>query len=73
MKTDGLMKLIKSLSDIAVRSWVVGEKGWVIVGVGAVVGGAAFIKLPCATACACWLFRKKGRKKEKRKKFYKML
>lgn len=27
MNTDGLMKLIKSLSDMAVRSCVVGEKG----------------------------------------------
>lgn len=31
MKTDGFIKLIKSLSDMAsglsVRSWVVGEKG----------------------------------------------
>lgn len=27
MKTEGLMKLIKSLSDIAVRSCVVGENG----------------------------------------------
>lgn len=55
MKTEGLMKLIRSLSDIAVRSWVVGEKGWVIVVVEAVVGGAALTKLPCATAWACWL------------------
>lgn len=29
MKTDGSMKLTKSLSDMVVRSWVVGEKGCV--------------------------------------------
>lgn len=37
------MKLIKSLSDIAVKSCVVGEKGWVIVA-GAVLTGIGLIR-----------------------------
>jgi hypothetical protein len=45
MKTEGLMKLIKSLSDMAVKSWVVGEKGWVMEVDGAAVGGAALMRL----------------------------
>lgn len=45
MKTDGLMKLIKSLSDMAVKSWVVGEKGWAMGADGAAVGGAALMRL----------------------------
>lgn len=58
IKTDGFMKLIKSLSDMAVKSCVVGEKGWVMGVDGAAVGGAALIKLPWAAAWACWLLMK---------------
>lgn len=43
MKTDGLMKLIKSFSDMAENSCVAGEKGWVIAVDGAMTG-VAFIK-----------------------------
>lgn len=43
MKTDGFMKLIKSLSDMAENSCVAGEKGWVIAGGGALTG-TAFVK-----------------------------
>lgn len=55
MNTDGLMKLIRSLSDMAVRSCVVGEKGCVIVVDGVVVGVELFM---LHTACEVCLKRK---------------
>jgi len=42
IKTDGLMKLIRSVSDMLVKSWVVGEKGCTI-GV-ELVAGVALIR-----------------------------
>lgn len=60
-KTEGFMKLIKSFSDIAVRSCVVGENGWVIVVDGALTG-AALIKFPWEASRACCLGKLKSLK-----------